>query len=777
LFASITVAQVPPPWQRTEARDDCVDFDHLRQPLFGDSHVHTSYSFDAFNGGNINDPRVAYDYAMGASIGMPPYDMMGLPTRTSQLRRPLDWALVSDHAEYFGELQICLDPMAAGYSDPLCVDFRANVPQTVPGPFGTVAFTAPYVGSPNPMRHALCGPGAADCLAYASVVWLDIQDAAEEKYDRTDSCSFTSFVGYEYTGAPLGSNLHRNIMFRNENVPFPTSYMEEKIPQDMHDQLQVTCMDSISGCDVISIPHNSNVSGDGKLFNPAKGDESPLDAAAAAFRSRIEPVVEITQHKGDSECHLDNSPNDELCGYEKLLTSLLGIPGGGGVVYSPRNFVRTVMMEGLEIEEALEENPWRFGIIGSTDTHGSTSGLTHEEDWGNTGHLGARDDTPEDLLTPQSAAALAGSVAGPGGLAVAWAEENSRDAIFSAMRRREVYGTSGTRPLLRFFAGSYKDDLCTVPELAEAAYRRGVPMGGELGAIANKKSPTFVVQASKDPGPIGGPSTPLQRIQIVKGHYDSIFGQSFETVYEVAGDPDNGAGVDEATCTPTGSGFDSLCATWIDPDFDANQRAFYYARVVENPTCRWSQFVCNAEGVDCSVPASILPGLEECCNVDLPNTIQERAWSSPIWYRPESFSKFKSKAKLKGAGQDTYKVSAKMHKMASHFDPDTNDVTLTVVDDDQIYTATIPSGTMTVKKPGAVWTYVDKTGALDGISKASVRIAGNGGGKFQLKTIKMDLSNMDPIDHFVHTSLQTGDFVIEHQRLWESKGTTLRNAN
>jgi hypothetical protein len=778
LFVAVTVdAQAPPPWERTETRTDCTDFQVTRQPLFGDTHVHTAYSFDAFNGGIINGPRISYDYAMGASIGMPPYDMMGLPTRTSQLRRPLDYTLISDHAELFGEVQVCYDNSLAGYSDPLCVDYRANTPQLEPGTAAFAAFVAAYFATASPVRHAFCGPAAVDCLAHAAVVWQDIQDAAEEKYDRSASCTFTSFVGYEYTGAPAAQNIHRNIMFRNENVPDPTTYMDEQKAPNMHAELETTCINGIAGCDVLAIPHNSNLSGSNKIFEAIKGDGSPMDAEAAALQARMEPVVEIYQHKGDSECHLAVSPTDEQCGFEKFNTILLGIPGGGGIVYPPLNFTRGALKEGLALEQTLGVNPWKFGLVGSTDTHGATPGLTHETDFATTGHLGTRDDEPDDLMAPLALAALAGSESSGGGLAVAWAEENSRDSIFSAYRRREVYATSGTRPLLRFFAGVYKDDLCAAADLADAGYRRGVPMGGEIGAIANKKSPTFVVQATKDPGPVGGPSTQLQQIQIIKGSFNPLLGLQEEVVVEIAGDSNNGASVDEATCISSGVGFDSLCETWTDPDFDPSERAFYYARVIENPVCRWHQPVCNGLGIDCAIPATIPVGMEECCNVDLPNTIQERAWSSPIWYKPESFSKFKSKVKLKGGGADSYKVSAKMQAMSSHIDPDTNDITLTVSDDDTIYTATIPAGTMTVKKPGAVWTYVDKTGALDGISKASVKIAGNGGGKFQLKTIKMDLSNANPVDHFVHSALVSGPLTLEHQRLWESKGTTLKNAN
>jgi hypothetical protein len=251
-------------------------------------------------------------------------------------------------------------------------------------------------------------------------------------------------------------------------------------------------------------------------------------------------------------------------------------------------------------------------------------------------------------------------------------------------------------------------------------------------------------------------------------------GSSQERVFEVAGDPDNGAGVDPDTCTPSGTGFDSLCAVWEDPDFLPEQRAFYYVRVLENPACRWSTYLCNAEGVDCDVPATITPGLEECCNPDVPKIIQERAWTSPIWYRPESFGRFKGAIRLKGDEQDSLKVKTTVQRVADELDPNTQAITLTVTDDDTIYTATIPAGTMTEKKPGAVWIFKDPTGAIDGIKRASLKIKGSGQGKLSIATVRLDLSNADPSDHFIHTTLEASTFRAEHVRLWEMRGARLK---
>jgi hypothetical protein len=217
----------------------------------------------------------------------------------------------------------------------------------------------------------------------------------------------------------------------------------------------------------------------------------------------------------------------------------------------------------------------------------------------------------------------AGIEATPGGLAVVWAEENSRDALFAAMRRREVYGTSGTRPILRFFAGRERGLRCGDAEFVEKAYAGGVPMGAGIGGVRGNRSPRFAALAFRDVGAPGAPGAPLQRLQIVKGWVDAG-GQSHERVFDVAGSV-TGAGVDTETCTPSGPGFDSLCAVWEDPDFDPAERALYYARLLENPTCRWSTHLCNDQGIDCGNPASVPAEWSECCNPSVPKTIQERA--------------------------------------------------------------------------------------------------------------------------------------------------------
>jgi hypothetical protein len=765
LVAGSVQAQ-PGPWERTETREPCAAFDVFRQPFFGDTHVHTAYSSDAVFAGTREDPRSAYRFAEGEPIGLPPYDALGAPTRTAQLRRPLDFTAVTDHAEQFGEIQICLTPGYPGYDSDDCVAARdqlATPPPALPSllpPLTVINFLLGYGVANPPQRFDWCGTDAADCLAEASLVWQDIQAAAEEFYDRTAACTFTSFVGYEWSGQPGGNNLHRNVIFRNAVVPaLPTSYMEQPTPQGLWSRLQADCLDGLPGCDVLAIPHNPNASG-GLMFAPVNADGSPLTAADAAFRSSMEPLVEINQHKGDSECRPGFGTTDELCGFEKLNRLQLFSPISDPNQNFPLlNYVRNVLKEGLVQERRIGVNPFKLGLLGSTDTHNATPGATEEEDFGAYGHLGLRDHaTPAFMLARVTPA---GIEATPGGLAVVWAEENSRDALFAAMRRREVYGTSGARPILRFFGGREGTLRCGDPAFVENGYAGGVPMGGEIGPVRGRRSPRFGVLALRDPGIPSAPGTPLQRVQIVKGWVD------------VAGDAANGASVDTDTCARSGPGSDSLCAVWSDPDFDASQRAFYYARVLENPTCRWSTILCNEEGIDCTDPAGVPAGYEECCNPDVAKTIQERAWSSPIWYRPEGVARVRGSIRFGDQpGRDVLDVKLALGALPAGFDPATQPLVVTVRDDDVVYAATIPAGTLRERRPGRfIWS--DPTGAVDGVRALRLETRGASRAMLRLRTVPLSLAAADRVDHFVEISIRAGTSDVTTTPLWRFDGRKL----
>jgi hypothetical protein len=619
-FGSIAASAQAGPFERTEEREACSETTPLKQPYFGDTHVHTAFSFDAWGQGTAAGPDDAYRYARGETIGIQPYDEQGKPLASVRLRRPLDYAVVTDHSDLMGETKICQTPEAAGYGSIVCRVVR-RFPK-----LGYVLVNGHVYSSASPARYSFCGPDGAWCREMGVGPWNEIQSAAEAHYDRSSDCRFTTFVGYEWTGMPNGKNVHRNVIFRNKvTQEYPTTYIETPTQEGLWSALERECLDAGNGCDAIAIPHNSNVSA-GMMFTTVGSDGRPIDAGQARTRARLEPLVEVTQHKGDSECRA--GAEDELCFYETVpYPRLMDMVGRDPRPEDlpPLIYAREVLTEGLAQESRIGVNPFKFGLIGATDTHFGTPGMVDEDEYKGhaAGTVSARNGIPP---YPDR------SDFNPGGLGVLWAEENSRDALFAAMRRREAYGTSGPRMVVRFFGGwGYPEGMCNDRDFVAQGYAGGVPMGGDLPSRAGK-SPRFAISAWRDPGGNGTPSTALQRVQVVKGWVES--GESRERVYEVAGNPDNGAGVDLDTCAPRGEGFDELCSVWTDPDFDPASPSFYYVRVVENPSCRWNTWACNRQGVDCSDAGSVPRELAACCDETVPKTIQERAWTSPIWYTP-----------------------------------------------------------------------------------------------------------------------------------------------
>ena len=732
----------------SEARAACADYNPYRSPHYGDTHVHTARSLDAGIQDTRTTPYQAYLFARGERIGIQPWspddpseerglthmlplspataepDYRATPLRSLQLGRPLDFAMVSDHAEFFGEVRVCGEKgvfeeqvgvlgegsangvLNRGYLSLRCASLREDpAAQFVTWNFNYLgAIPTLTIGDEVPRYPLVCGGlTGEECLAAATTTWQETSEAAEAAYDRTEDCEFTSFVGYEYTSTPVSENMHRNVVFRNANVPaLPISYMDADTPERLWRTLAEECTPEM-GCEALTIPHNSNVSGS-RMFRRLKirskqGDFTP---EYAAMRQRYEPLIEIYQHKGDSECGMNNA--DELCSFEKFPFNNLIADRFGGLMTgwaSEDNFVRYALKRGLQLDASLGVNPFKYGIIAATDTHLGTPGAVNEGNFpGHGGAGGANSDMatqgepspgqqggqagagvgkPPTTLTPGLVDSIAFS---GGGLTVLWSEENSRDYLFDAMRRREAYGTSGPRITVRFFGGwdlpeSMCDDVQYDPtvsallqgDFVEQGYAKGVPMGGDLAGIPRPEAkPTFAVAALRDPGfsavdvssDLYERSTPLQQVHIIKGWVDDD-GKVHEKVVAVAGEASGSGDVDLDTCEPTGRGADELCAVWRDQSFEANQRAFYYARVVENPTCRWSWIQCNdwgqGEGIDwdesCRDRASLPEGFRACCRHDqlagkggigaavdelelgtYPKTVQERAWTSPIWYRP-----------------------------------------------------------------------------------------------------------------------------------------------
>ena len=561
-----------------------------RIPLFGDLHVHTALSLDANTQGTLNTPDDAYRYAKGQSLYLQPYSPDGTSSRTSRLNKPLDFAAVTDHAELLGEVRMCVDNKSSKYSSLQCKAYR-NFPK--------LAYF--YMNAKASMRKPLgfCGESREFCLDAAQDPWQETIQAAEKHYDRTSNCKFTSFVGYEWTGAAYsGNNLHRNIIFNNSNAPKePVSFYEAPTRKELWNLLDQTCSEN---CDYVVIPHNSNLS-NGYMFEEPDQDE-------LLIQSTKEPLVEIFQHKGSSECNID--PNDPLCNFEQLPYKDFRSKFQNDLSSSPdSSFVREALGNGLLSQERQSINPLKFGIIASTDTHLGTPGAVDESSF--SGHGGAgksfKSSIPEGLPDDIEF--------NPGGLAVAWAEENSRSAIFDAFQRKEVYGTSGPRFIVRFFVGDNLDkNMCNNPDNISYAYANATPMGGTISSDSLAQ-PSIFISASADSSI---KDQFIEKLQVVKGVVRN--GELLTSIHDV-GVTDTQSKLDISNCEVTGSGEKAMCSVWNDPNFNSSENAYYYVRVVANKSCRWSHNLClqNPEYCEADSDASI------------PKVIQERAWTSPVW--------------------------------------------------------------------------------------------------------------------------------------------------
>jgi hypothetical protein len=632
-----TAQEAIPERNYTEARTPCAHYTATRQPFYGDLHVHTGFSFDARNYDNRLTPAEAYAFAKGERVDLAPYDDAGVATRSAKLDRPLDFVGVTDHGEFLGEIYECVTPGSDAYESETCVDYRD------PESNGAFAFGM-LLALDSPDRFEdICDDDGLGCQDSARIRWQAMQQAAEDAYDRTETCAFTSFVAYEYTNTYNVSNLHRNVIFRNAVVPdLPVTYFEAPTPVELWQRLDSQCRQADDSCDVLVLPHNSNLS-NGQLFHISYPKDATLEEqkALAELRASMEPVVEMFQHKGDSECRNGfegvNAEHDPFCEFEKLrrygFDDCGDSLGTGGMrlwgCLHRLDFVREVLKEGLLEGVRIGINPYKLGMIGSTDTHNGTPGMVEEQNF--PGHVGNVDDTARKRLGSGNVT-HDGIINNPGGLAAVWAEENSRDAIFDAIMRKETFATSGPRIAVRFFGGwNFDEGVCGDHEdMLKRGYEDGVSMGATLTERPEEgaNGPGFIVQAGWDPGTDTQPGVPLERFQVIKGWVDDD-GASYEKVYDVVlANADPAPSVDLESCEAQGEGITSHCVLWSDPDFDPEQSAFYYARIIENPTCRWSTRKCGA------MPAADRP--ESCADEAIPSTVQERAWSSPIWYTPNS---------------------------------------------------------------------------------------------------------------------------------------------
>ena len=641
------------------ASENSIPSNSDRIPLYGDLHVHTKYSFDAYIFGVTATPYDAYKYATGEAIKHPlGFDM--------KLREPLDFYAVTDHGFYMGMIENYADTSSEmskkEWTKPM---HNINRPENVnveslgerADLFSSVLSQA--IVQPYPYWHPKLWKAwftnniqvalkSFDYDVHKSA-WADVANAAEE---FNDPGNFTTFIGYEFTTSTEveGGNLHRNVIFNSSNAPIrPWTRIDSLNPEDLW-----TWMDSLrdKGVDSLAMPHNSNGS-NGQMFEVETFRGNPISIEYAEKRMRNEPVVEMTQVKGTSDTHPLLSPDDEWADFE-IMDKRVGsrpptysMPQGG--------YVRDAYLRGLTLDWEGRGNPYKFGLIGSSDTHTGAGGFDEDNYWSKAGVLDGTDmgrgsvpltQDRIDMLNqyadlynqPISIQEIDGrTYADVGfdqwsasGLAVAWAEENTRDSIFQAFKRKETFATTGTRMALRFFAGFDMESIDLDSEdMVKNAYAKGVTMGADLFSQDNQ-TPQFLVWAQRDK--LGAP---LQRVQIIKGWVESASGTPKEQIYDVACSdgllvdpvtnrcPDNGARVNISDCSISNDvGAGELKTIWTDPDFDPTIKAFYYVRVLENPTCRWSTWD--------SIKAGVTP------RPDLHQTIQERAWSSPIWYIPES---------------------------------------------------------------------------------------------------------------------------------------------
>jgi len=594
-----------------------------RHAYFGETHVHTSWSFDAYIFGNeITGPADAYKYAKGEAIKHPlGYDV--------KITTPLDWMGVTDHSEYAGVVRLSNDPDSPISKLPIAEQLKVKDAADIQRIYlwlGTSMIKAQPI-------EALVKPEISD------TVWKANNAAADA---ANEPGKFTAFCAYEWTSNPDFRNMHRNIFFRDcAKVPSrPYSSLESQAPEDLWNWMDGQRK---AGNELLAISHNANLSGG--LMYPTELDFKgrPIDKAWAESRDRNEKLTEIKQIKGASETHPLLSPNDEFANYE-ILNYLLGDPQGQFITLGG-SYVRQALKDGIAMQQARGYNPYKTGVVGGSDSHNTAVPYRQENFFGGHARL---DGTVKERMAGHNFAGLDVRFENPAGLTGVWAEENTRASLFDAMKRKETFATSGPRITLRFFGGwDYAPAVTDGKDWVKAAYAGGVPMGGDLQPDAGKKAPTFILWAVKDPS-----SSNLDRIQIVKGW--SKDGQSFEKVYDavwagnrtpdpITGEvPAIGSTVDIANASYTDTiGAVELKGSWTDPDFNPADDAFYYARAIAIPTPRWTTIQAKELGVP---PPQIVAA-----------TVQERAWSSPIWYTPTaeqrvSAQKGTTEADLKNQG-------------------------------------------------------------------------------------------------------------------------------
>ena len=594
--------------------------DYPNRVFFGDTHLHTSFSADAGFAGTVLGPEDAYRFARGEEV----VSSTGV---RGKLQAPLDFLVVADHAENLG-----LAPLAvAGDANVLATEYGRKIHDMLKAGKGVEAFDdwrKQRASGVDPM-------GGND--KPAQTAWNLITAAADE---YNDPGTFSTLIGYEWTSVPGGNNLHRNVIYRDgkelATQMLPFSAYDSEDAEDLWKWM--ADYEAKTGGKLLAIPHNGNLS-NGLMFDDVTfTTKQPIDRSYAAARARWEPIYEVTQMKGDAESHPTLSPDDEFSDFENWDVGAINAPEAKTPDMLPREYAREVYKRGLQYEATLGVNPFKFGMVGSTDSHTGLSTAEESQYFGKitivepaASHerffeiVAGRTPNPEG----KDIRVFAWQVSSAG-LAAVWAKENTREALWDAMARKEVYATTGSRIRVRVFAGwDFADGDQDRPDLAKIGYEGGVPMGGDLATADANQAPTLLIEAVRDPH-----GANLDRVQMIKGWRDAD-GNTKERIWDVAVSdgrtigPDGrckrrvGNTVDVESASYTNSiGDAALTAYWKDPDFDRNERAFYYVRVLEIPTPRWTTR-------DAKVFAREIPK-------GAPTSIQERAYTSPIWYTPPS---------------------------------------------------------------------------------------------------------------------------------------------
>lgn len=591
--------------------------DFPERPYFGDTHLHTGFSMDAGAFGARLGPRDAYRFARGEEV-------LSNSNQPVKLSRPLDFLVVADHSDNMG----FFPAMQSGDAAILANDTGRrwyDMVQSGRGADAAIEIIVAFSQGTFP-TDIMFFPGTPGYKG----AWQQTIDAAEEFYEPG---RFTAFIGYEWTSNTGGNNLHRNVIFRDDASfarqvePFTVypPYGSDN-PVDLWQWMQD--YEDKTGGDVLAIAHNGNLS-NGSMFPMVEVFGERIDSDYAETRARWEPLYEVTQTKGTGEAHPFLSPNDEFATFEIWDKGNLD----GSVAKTDDmlqyEYARAAFKNGLILEERLGTNPYRFGLVGSSDAHTALAAMEENNFFGKTAPQEPGPERANEVFidNAETGVTVMDWEVGASGYAAVWATENTREAIFDAMQRRETYATTGTRVIVRFFGGWDFDEADTHSRHpAQTGYTKGVPMGGNLSNAPNGGAPSFLVAALKDP--IGAN---IDRVQIVKGWVDGR-DELHEQVYDVAWSgerqpgsdgklPAVGSTVDIANATWTNTiGASELITVWTDPDFDPEQRAFYYARVIEIPTPRWTTYDARYYGVT-------LPD-------ETPREIQERAFTSPIWYTP-----------------------------------------------------------------------------------------------------------------------------------------------